>query len=60
VHGIERDVPGDMFRPSNFICRPSAGICDVQETCTGTSAPCPADAVQPTTTFCARRPGRAT
>src|SRR5262245_53195990 len=34
------------------ICRASAGECDVAETCTGTSAECPADAFAPPTTPC--------
>lgn len=34
----------DRFRDSGFTCRPSAGMCDVAETCTGSSAGCPADA----------------
>ncbi|MEM3483796.1 MAG: hypothetical protein QXW00_03585 [Candidatus Woesearchaeota archaeon] len=31
------------FKSSNTMCRPSAGICDVAEYCTGSSASCPAD-----------------
>src|SRR5205807_5129119 len=34
------------------ICRPSAGICDVAENCTGSSAGCPSDAFQPSSTQC--------
>jgi hypothetical protein len=34
------------------VCRPSAGVCDVAETCTGTSAACPADGFAPATTVC--------
>src|SRR5207244_11371708 len=33
-------------------CRASAGVCDVVETCTGTSSTCPADAFQSSTTVC--------
>ncbi|MCW5891397.1 MAG: hypothetical protein KIT14_12720 [bacterium] len=31
------------FRPNTFPCRPAAGDCDLAETCTGSSATCPAD-----------------
>src|SRR5207244_2163983 len=34
------------------VCRASAGICDAAETCTGTNAACPPDAVQPSTIIC--------
>jgi hypothetical protein len=43
---------GSGFQPATTICRPSAGVCDVAESCTGTSADCPADAKQPATTIC--------
>src|SRR6185436_11731094 len=33
-------------------CRSAAGVCDVDETCDGTSTTCPADAFEPTTTEC--------
>jgi hypothetical protein len=33
-----------QFVPSGTICRAAAGVCDVAESCTGTSASCPADA----------------
>src|SRR6185295_2148340 len=33
----------DVFQSSTFVCRASAGQCDVAETCTGTSGTCPAD-----------------
>jgi hypothetical protein len=32
------------MQPSTFECRASAGVCDVAETCSGTSAACPSDA----------------
>src|SRR5207253_3478801 len=32
------------FVPSGTLCRPSAGVCDLTETCTGASGSCPADA----------------
>jgi hypothetical protein len=34
-------------------CRGSAGVCDLAETCTGTSAVCPADVLRPSGTSCA-------
>src|SRR5881396_676297 len=34
------------------VCRASAGVCDVAETCTGTSRDCPADGLASTTTVC--------
>src|SRR5207244_1620681 len=34
------------------VCRAAAGECDVAESCTGTSATCPADAKQPAGTAC--------
>jgi hypothetical protein len=42
------------FRPGNAgaTCRDVAGPCDVAETCTGTSATCPADVLWPPTTVC--------
>src|SRR5262249_13971589 len=36
-----------------------AGPCDVAESCTGTSAACPADAFQPSSTACTDTDGRA-
>src|SRR5207249_1661486 len=33
-------------------CRPSAGVCDPAETCTGSSAACPADAFESSSTVC--------
>src|SRR5262245_53340262 len=39
-------------KPSTTICRASAGQCDVAESCTGTSADCPPDGFQPSTTTC--------
>jgi hypothetical protein len=41
-----------QFRSAGSTCRASAGVCDVAETCTGSSATCPADAFQPPTTEC--------
>jgi cysteine-rich repeat protein len=33
-----------QFEPSTTVCRSSAGVCDLAETCTGSSGTCPADA----------------
>ena len=32
-----------QYESASTVCRASAGACDVAETCTGSSAPCPAD-----------------
>jgi hypothetical protein len=40
------------FSPATTICRDSAGVCDVAESCTGTSVDCPADSFQAATTIC--------
>lgn len=34
------------------VCRPAAGVCDVAETCTGTSSACPADVLVPSSAIC--------
>src|SRR5439155_178725 len=39
------------------VCRPAAGDCDVDETCTGTGPSCPSDAFQPSTTVCRPQTG---
>src|SRR5438067_6394136 len=31
------------FVPAGTVCRSAAGVCDVEETCDGTSADCPPD-----------------
>jgi hypothetical protein len=41
-----------QFKPAQTVCRAAAGGCDVAETCTGASAACPADGVQPNTYVC--------
>ena len=38
--------------PSTAVCRAAAGICDVAETCTGSSPTCPANVLKPTSTVC--------
>jgi len=40
------------FQPAGTTCRPAAGLCDLDETCTGSSADCPDDQVQPDTLVC--------
>ncbi|MBL8603385.1 MAG: hypothetical protein JNK72_15780 [Myxococcales bacterium] len=40
------------FAPSSTVCRPSAGDCDVQENCNGSSDTCPADAFRSNATVC--------
>jgi alpha-tubulin suppressor-like RCC1 family protein len=40
----------------NTICRPSAGACDVAESCTGTLPGCPLDQFQAANTICAPSP----
>lgn len=41
-----------LFSAAETVCRPAVGDCNVPETCTGTSAECPADAFQPAETSC--------
>src|SRR5204863_8400109 len=38
------------FKASGTTCRSSAGVCDVAESCTGSSPDCPADALRPSGT----------
>lgn len=35
--------PACAFEPADTVCRAAGGVCDVAETCTGTSARCPGD-----------------
>src|SRR5216117_4102244 len=51
------DASGRCIHPpdpasTGTVCRAAAGACDAAEACTGTSAYCPADAVQPASTEC--------
>ena len=39
------------------VCRSAAGVCDIQDTCDGTSIECPADAKQPTSMVCRKSAG---
>lgn len=41
-----------QYEAGGTVCRAQNGACDVAETCTGTSAACPANAFQPNTTVC--------
>src|SRR5437867_4262751 len=41
-----------QIEAAGTVCRPVAGVCDVAETCTGTSSTCPADTFVPATTQC--------
>ena len=41
-----------QFRTSGTSCRPSAGVCDVQENCTGSSATCPANGFVSSSVVC--------
>lgn len=40
------------FASSSVVCRPSAGECDVAESCTGSSGSCPADSFASSSTLC--------
>jgi cysteine-rich repeat protein len=40
------------FEGAGTVCRAAGGACDIAETCTGSSYPCPADVKQPNTTIC--------
>jgi hypothetical protein len=40
------------FDSAATVCRPSGGVCDVAENCTGTSGACPSDTVVASTTVC--------
>lgn len=41
--GSTNNCPANAFQSSSSVCRPVAGACDVAETCSGSSASCPAD-----------------
>jgi cysteine-rich repeat protein len=41
-----------MFESAVTVCRTSAGSCDVEETCTGSSGTCPADGFESAATEC--------
>ncbi len=50
--GVCCNMTTGVFKPAGTVCHASAGICDVAETCTGTSTDCPVDAFQPNTVVC--------
>jgi hypothetical protein len=41
-----------QYRAGGEECHPAAGVCDIAETCSGTSNACPGDALQPADTVC--------
>ena len=51
--GVCSHVPGN----AGTVCRAKAGPCDVREVCDGTSADCPADQFEPSTTECRAKAG---
>lgn len=46
-----------MFKQAGDVCRISAGACDVEEKCSGSSATCPDDGFKPSTETCASSVG---
>ena len=56
--GNKPDVPagacvvGGQLRPAGYPCRTVAGLCDVEESCDGVSADCPADKLAVAGTSC--------
>ena len=40
---MSNDCPLDVLATAGEVCRPAVGTCDVEETCDGVSAVCPAD-----------------
>lgn len=44
--------PPDQFALASFVCRPSSGACDLEETCTGKGPACPTDRFLPPETVC--------
>jgi len=61
--GEQCDPPGGCcstgctFSSTEIVCRPSSGICDLSETCTGTSATCPADSFVSSSVVCSPSSG---
>lgn len=45
----------NVFMPPTTVCRAAATGCDVEERCTGSTAPCPADAFRPRSFPCRTR-----
>ncbi len=44
--------PEEVFLPSSTVCRSVAGLCDVQELCSGNTAACPADLFRSSSSVC--------
>jgi hypothetical protein len=42
----------DEYQSANYECRAAAGVCDVEEFCTGNSGACPPDAFEPSSAVC--------
>ena len=49
---IYKNKYGWSLRSANTVCRESAGICDLEESCTGLSAYCPADTFKDNAVVC--------
>lgn len=45
------------YQPTTTVCRPAAGVCDVEEHCTGGSSNCPADTFKSSRTICRKSLG---
>ena len=56
--GAANGTPGSCctesctFRPAAEVCRTSAGLCDVEDVCSGTEGTCPDDVLAPAATVC--------
>jgi len=48
---------GQHFKASTTVCRAAAGVCDVAESCTGTSASCPPTRTRPALPCAVQPPG---
>lgn len=46
-----------LFRAAGYTCREARGICDEEETCTGSSAECPVDMIRPSNVVCRNSTG---
>ena len=40
------------YQPSTTVCKAAAGVCDIEEKCTGSSTTCPTDQLRPSTYEC--------
>ena len=56
--GVQNGQPGVccssscQYSAAGSVCRAAAGVCDIAETCSGSSSTCPPDAIEPATTVC--------